>query len=506
MVYPPAAPGMPGQPAIPHPADGMAEPAPMVPWHRRRAIGILGIVLAVGVIGVGGLFIYIFLGLSLGPAALALAIGAALLPLPVLLTFFWWLDRFEPEPRRYLAFAFGWGACVATAAALIINSFGGKVITGAGGSESTTAILVAPPTEEFFKAAPLFLLLALSLTGRRQINGIVDGIVYAGISAVGFAFTENVLYFGSAYLGDEEKNMPGGITALIVTFVLRGVLSPFAHPLFTSMTGIGVGLAARTPKTWLRIVAPIGGYAVAVTLHGTWNLLASSQDFGVILSGYALIMLPALAVMLTVAIVLRSREAKVVGRVLPVYAHVGWFTAQEIAALATISSRRAGRKWARQIAGPIGAKAMSDYQFAATKLAMIRDSLARGVGERDFAGEERQLLSTVDARRRYIVDTGQPGARMPWATQYPAQSHQAGPHYAPGGYGGPNYPPGRQSHSQADGYGVGQPPGGQYPPPSASSWAAPGTIYSGGHASYHPHHAAGQQPHPEDPASEWPNR
>jgi hypothetical protein len=246
------------------------------------------------------------------------------------------------------------------------------------------------------------------------------------------------------------------------------VFSPFAHPLFTSMTGVGVGLAARSPKKWVRVVAPIGGYALAITLHGTWNLLASSQDFGVILAGYTLIMLPALAVMLTVAIVLRSREAKVVGRVLPVYAHVGWFTGQEIAALATISTRRAGRQWARRIAGPMGAKAMSDYQFAASKLAIIRDSLARGVGERGFNEEERQLLSTVDARRRFIIDNAQPGAHMPWATQYPA-----------GGY--PNY---------------GSTGGNYSPPPNASEWAPYGTVYSGGHEHYQPHH--GQQHRPED--------
>ncbi|TQS40748.1 PrsW family intramembrane metalloprotease [Cryptosporangium phraense] len=418
------------QPGVPHPSEGMAQPAPMVPWHRRRWVGIAVAGAAIGVIALAGLGIYGILGYSLGPLTLILAIGTAVLPVPILLSFFWWLDRYEPEPRRYLAFAFGWGACVATFAALIINSFGGRVITGAGGSESTTAVLVAPPTEEFFKAVPLFILLILAVTGRRQINGIVDGIVYAGMSAVGFAFTENVLYFGSAYLGDEDKNMPGGITALVVTFVLRGIFSPFAHPLFTSMTGLGVGIAARSRHTWVKIVAPIGGYALAVTLHGTWNLLASSQNFGVILTGYTLIMLPILIVMVTLAIVLRGREAKVVGRVLPIYAESGWFTPQEIAALATMQSRRAGRSWARQIAGSIGAKAMADYQFAATKLAITRDSLARGITNREFADEERQLLATVDARRQYILQNARPGSTMPWGS--PPQSQQFG--YYGGGH------------------------------------------------------------------------
>ncbi|MFB9323725.1 PrsW family intramembrane metalloprotease [Cryptosporangium minutisporangium] len=478
MVHPPAAPGLPGQPGVPHPSEGMAKAAPMVPWHKRRWVGIAIAVLAVGIIGLAGLGIYGILGYSLGPVALILALGTAVLPVPILLAFFWWLDRYEPEPRRYLAFAFGWGACVATFAALIINSFGGRVITGAGGSESTTAVLVAPPTEEFFKAVPLFVLLGLALTGRRQINGVVDGIVYAGMSAVGFAFTENVLYFGSAYLGDEEKDMPGGITALIVTFVLRGIFSPFAHPLFTAMTGVGIGLAVRSRQTWVRIVAPIGGLVLAILLHGTWNLLASSQDFGIILTGYVVIMLPILAVMVTVAIVLRGREAKVVGRVLPVYAEAGWFTPQEIAALATMQTRRAGRQWARQIAGGIGAKAMSDYQFAATKLAIARDSLARGMSNEEFADEERQLLATVDARRQYILQHARPGSSMPWATA-PVSLYPGGhnPNYVSGSYPGPGPGPSQ--------YGGGV-PNHTYGP----------TYYGGGHhTGYQPQHAPGSEPH-----------
>jgi hypothetical protein len=221
-------------------------------------------------------------------------------------------------------------------------------------------------------------------------------------------------------------------------------------------------------------------------------------------------MLPTLVVMLTVAIVLRNREAKVVGRVLPVYAQAGWFTGQEIAALATMASRRAGRQWARRISGRMGAKAMSDYQFAATKLAIIRDSLARGVGERDFAGEERQLLSTVDARRKFILEHAQPGAPMPWAAT-PGSHFPSGPNYVGGGYAGPpNYTSGGYGGPN---YGSWGSPGPQYPAQYPGGPAHDGTVYHGtGHSQgYQPHHTAdGHQPRhhaprpdetPEEPAS-----
>src|SRR5205809_319359 len=76
---------------------------------------------------------------------------------------------------------------------------------------------------------------------RREFDGVVDGIVLAGLSGLGFAFTENVLYFGRAFLAGQEQSLTTGFFAVGFTFVLRGVLSPFAHPLFTAMTGIGLG-------------------------------------------------------------------------------------------------------------------------------------------------------------------------------------------------------------------------------------------------------------------------
>jgi hypothetical protein len=56
-----------------------------------------------------------------------------------------------------------------------------------------------------------------------------------------------------------------------VIFVLRGILSPFAHVTFTAMTGIGCGIS-RASHNWLvRIVMPIVGLAGAMFLHAVWN-------------------------------------------------------------------------------------------------------------------------------------------------------------------------------------------------------------------------------------------
>lgn len=412
MTYP-----TPSQPAAPGPSPtyvGSLPVAPMVPWHKRPATRIGLTAVAIGVTALGGLIMLIVLGSALGVGALVLAAAAAVLPLPLLILCFVWLDRYEPEPWHYLAFAFAWGACVATAAAYFVNTLGDAFITALTGEESSlAAVVVAPPVEETFKAAPLFLLLILTFFGRQHINGVVDGIVYAGMSAVGFAFTENILYFGAQYVEVSNKGTNrDGLVALFWIFVLRGVFSPFAHPLFTCLTGIGVGLAVRSRHVAVKIIAPVVGLLLAITLHGTWNLLASSQDIGVIALGYLVIMVPAFAGMVGIAVWVRAREAKVVGAVLPAYVATGWLTPQEVAALSTMGARHNARRWARRVAGSTGAKAMEDYQFTATKLAMLREGLLRGLTRpgQDYAEQEREMLNRIAARRQVFLPYGLPPA------------------------------------------------------------------------------------------------
>ncbi|RYE88767.1 MAG: PrsW family intramembrane metalloprotease, partial [Myxococcales bacterium] len=129
-------------------------------------------------------------------------------------------------------------------------------------------VVSAPIVEEATKG--LFVL-GMLLFLRREFDGVVDGVIYATFSALGFAAMENVLYYGRSL-------QKGGFAALGLTVVLRGLLAPWGHPLYTSMTGIGVGIARETNKTWLKVLAPIGGYLAAVGLHATWNGVATLSD------------------------------------------------------------------------------------------------------------------------------------------------------------------------------------------------------------------------------------
>lgn len=198
---------------------------------------------------------------------LAMCIGAfiAFPAMVVYLTFPRLLDRYDPEPAWALLIALLWGAVAACGVAALINTGIDMVVSAVVGPEAGEAVSVvmsAPLCEEGMKG---LLVLGIFFFLRDQFDGVVDGIIYATFCAIGFAATENVIYYANAMQGG------GGVGDLAVTVLLRGVLAPWGHPLYTSMTGIGLGLARESENKFVRVLAPFGGYAGAVFLHALWN-------------------------------------------------------------------------------------------------------------------------------------------------------------------------------------------------------------------------------------------
>ncbi len=121
----------------------------------------------------------------------------ALIPLTIVLLGIRWIDRWEPEPRSGLIFAFLWGAGVSVLLALFVDFGISEQIAAGGGATNGTifaqTVFQAPIVEEFGKGLGVLLIF---IVGRRFFDGPVDGIVYAATVASGFAFTENIQYFG----------------------------------------------------------------------------------------------------------------------------------------------------------------------------------------------------------------------------------------------------------------------------------------------------------------------
>ena len=193
-------------------------------------------------------------------SVLLTAIALALIPLGLVLTVVFWIDRWEPEPLPTLIVAFLWGAGVATAISMLVNS---TVLYAAAdstlsleGAFQISAVVSAPIIEETTKGIGV---LIIFLIWRRTFNGAVDGLVYAAVVAAGFAFAENISYFINYW------------DAITDVFIARGVFSPFAHVTFTACTGLAIGMSSRrrSPAAWVWMT-PIG-LVCAIVLHAIWN-------------------------------------------------------------------------------------------------------------------------------------------------------------------------------------------------------------------------------------------
>jgi RsiW-degrading membrane proteinase PrsW (M82 family) len=321
---------------------------------------------------------------------LGVVTGIALAAVPVfgVVAAFLWLDRYEAEPPSLLAFAFAWGAGVASFGALVVNTASLQAISEAGGDPSVTVLVVAPVVEEALKGAAVLLIVLLR---RREFHGVVDGLVYAGMAGVGFAFVENVLYLGRGLA-------TGGGTGLVAVFVIRCVVSPFAHPLFTAATGVALGLAARSRRASTRLLLPVAGFALAVGLHAAWNFSALSGLDG-FLGVYVVVQVPIFAGCVVLAVLARRREGVLIARHLAVYARTGWLTRAEVEMLASLPTRREARGWAARTGGPDAHAAMRDFQEFGCELAFLRERMVRGTAPDDAPSHELALLAAMSAQR-----------------------------------------------------------------------------------------------------------
>ncbi|MDT0308358.1 PrsW family intramembrane metalloprotease [Streptomyces sp. DSM 44917] len=360
-----------------------------------------------------GLLVTVLMWRELGGEGVAAGLLLALVPVPFLLGAFRWLDSVAPAPWRPLAFAFGWGACAATLFALVVGGALIGLVSGDFGGDATSLrpahadalelTVIAPVVEESAKAAAVLLLF---VHRPRAFNGLLAGLVAAGVTATGFAFTENVLYLGSAFTQDHAAAPSVLLGAgTLVTFVVRVLIAPFAHPVFTALTGIGFGLAATLPPERgraLRVGLPLAGLAAAMGLHSAWNASASMTVTGFVLV-YLLLMFPVFCGLCWLAARARRVQLRVVREVLPLYAAAGWLTPDEPEALASPEHRSRARELARRMHGQAGRRAVADYQRAATSLALLRERAERGVEGPEFRAEERELLARIERHRSVAV-------------------------------------------------------------------------------------------------------
>ncbi|WP_049822801.1 PrsW family intramembrane metalloprotease [Arthrobacter sp. H41] len=382
-------------PRVAPPASLSPPVSPMWEQPRGRGAGVLNIILAIAAAGITAM-VLLFLSVSLGPSALVLCSVLALIPLAICLLGIRWIDRWDPEPRGALLFAFLWGAGVSVMVTLLLGNY---VIELLGAALTTTPddvigpVLQAPLLEELAKG---FGVLILVYTRRSHFDGPVDGIVYAGTVAAGFAFTENILYFGTAVID------AGSTGPLVSVFILRGLFSPFAHVMFTAALGFVLGLAVARGGGSRRVLPGfVVGLVPAIAGHMLWNggTVILFSDF---FSFYFFVQVPLFLAAVLCVILLRRSERRLTEARLGDYARAGWFTSQEVAMLATVPGRRQALAWARGI----GARTdMAAFIRTASRVAHTRQRMLGGRHDADDAAEEHFLLEEATRRRSRILQT-----------------------------------------------------------------------------------------------------
>ena len=366
---------------IPRPAMPPVAPAALLRRPRSALTWVTVIVL-----GLGGLLIALLIFLLGGPGGALIATLLAAVSFPVMILICFWLDRYEPEPVRYRLAAFGWGAVAAVGFSFV----GEQLVFGLSETNEFINVAVAAPlVEELGKG--LFLV-AVVIFRRAELHGPLDGIVYGAMVGIGFAFVEDIIY----YLQSLQSGQLG------VTFFLRGIMGPFAHPLFTAAAGLGIGIAVATRRPGVRVLAPILGFLAAVVLHGIWNGSTFWGGNG-FLFAYSAIFLPLSIVILAVAVWARSREGKLLTTALQQVAQMGWIRPEEIRWIARLSDRMSARAYAKRIGGKPAADAVRAYQQTMTEVAFLHHRAVDGTAPADLNQRMNGLLQRAAWLRPYVV-------------------------------------------------------------------------------------------------------
>jgi protease PrsW len=363
------------------------QPRPLGPplQRRIRKVGApLGVIIPLGT--VAGLMVILLTAVN--PVGTAIGFVLSSVAMTVVLLAYLWLDRWEPEPPRLLVLAFVWGASVAIVVSVGLELWVGSLLGGSPTlpADFGTVAIATPVIEEAAKG--LFLLIMMTGRRRNELNSLTDCLVYAGITAAGFAWLEDILYIAN---GDT-------LAGSLVTAAMRLIMAPFAHPLFTTMTGIGVYFALQRRNVITKFGCILLGYVGAVIMHALWNgsSLLSVQAYFLV---YVLWMVPIFALAIGLAVASRRREQRVAAAKLPGMVAAGLVTPNEATWLGSIRTRKSAIGEATRLGGRPAGKAVRNFAAQVVELAFVRDRIDRGFGvQQVFALQNEEAYGVMAAR------------------------------------------------------------------------------------------------------------
>jgi len=182
---------------------------------------------------------------------------AAFLIMFIWFVFLYRMDIYEKEKISLLVFIFIFGALLANVSLLVYDYFHFYLnfyLTGDKINDLLFSIFGIGFIEETIKLIP-FLFIYLFL--RKQLNEPYDYLLFIMISALGFSFVENMMYFDKG---------------VIHTISVRAVVSSIAHLFFSATLIYGIILYKYKYKKLAWFFAPLY-YILAIISHGFFDYL-----------------------------------------------------------------------------------------------------------------------------------------------------------------------------------------------------------------------------------------
>lgn len=181
------------------------------------------------------------------------ALLLAIAPIAFLIVFIYLKDKYEKEPKRLLLFTFLLGAIVSIIITSILYLFIDHILPLRDESsiiqQFIKAFFVVALVEEFSK----YVIIRYYAQPKKAFNEPFDGIVYAVMVSLGFAFTENIMYV-----------FQGGLEVALA----RAFSAVPAHATFGVLMGYYMGKAKFNGK---RIADNLIGLTLAILFHGAYD-------------------------------------------------------------------------------------------------------------------------------------------------------------------------------------------------------------------------------------------
>ena len=178
---------------------------------------------------------------------------AAIAPVFIIVIYIYLKDKYEKEPKRLLLKTFLLGAIVSIVITTILYVFIDFFLPLKDEfsilQQFIKAFFVVALTEEFSK----YVIVRYYAQPKNAFNEPFDGIVYAVMVSLGFAFTENIMYV-----------FQGGFEVAL----LRAFTAVPAHATFGILMGYFMGKAKFNGK---RIADNLIGLLLAILFHGAYD-------------------------------------------------------------------------------------------------------------------------------------------------------------------------------------------------------------------------------------------